>query len=88
MTQVVVNASAKVRSYDLNTGKELLVRGPLTANAIPSAVAGNGIVYCMSGFRGAALFALKPEASGDLTGTKSVVWSYSKDASCSFPAAL
>jgi outer membrane protein assembly factor BamB len=78
-TQVVVNASAKVRSYDLNTGKELWSVGPLTANAIPSAVSGNGMIYCMSGFRGAALFALKPQGSGDLSGSKSVAWTYHKD---------
>ena len=78
-TQVVVNASAKVRSYDLASGKELWSVGPLTANAIPSAVAGNGLIYCMSGFRGAALFALKPQGTGDLTGTDSVAWTYNKD---------
>ncbi|MFO1498098.1 MAG: PQQ-binding-like beta-propeller repeat protein [Verrucomicrobiota bacterium] len=78
-TQVVVNASAKVRSYELTSGKELWAVGPLTANAIPSAVAGNGLIYSMSGFRGAALFALRPAASGDLTGTDSVVWTYNRD---------
>src|SRR5678815_1812476 len=64
-TQVVVNASEKVRSYDLLSGKELWSVGPLTANAIPSAVAGNGMIYCMSGFRGSALFAIKPGKTGD-----------------------
>lgn len=78
-TQVVVNASTKVRSYDLTSGKELWSVGPLTANAIPSAVAGNGMIYCMSGFRGQALFALKPKANGDLTGTESVAWTYHRD---------
>ena len=78
-TQVVVNASAKVRGYELTTGKELWSVGPLTPNAIPSAVAGNGMVYCMSGFRGAALFALKPNSQGDLTGTESVAWTYKRD---------
>ena len=77
--QVVVNASAKVRSYDLATGKELWSVGPLTANAIPSAVAGNGMIYCMSGFRGAALFAIKPGKTGDLAGTDAIAWTYNKD---------
>jgi outer membrane protein assembly factor BamB len=77
--QVVVNATRKVRSYDLATGKELWSIGPLTQNVIPSAVAGNGMVYCMSGFRAAALFALKPGGSGDLAGSDSVVWTYKKD---------
>ncbi len=78
-TQVVVNASAKVRSYDLTTGKELWSVGPLTANAIPSAVAGNGMIYCMSGFRGAALFAVKPGKTGDLAGSDAIAWTYNKD---------
>jgi outer membrane protein assembly factor BamB len=78
-TQVVVTASAKIRSYDLATGKELWSAGPLTANAIPSPVAGNGLVYCTSGFRGAALFALKPTGSGDLAGTDAIAWTYHKD---------
>lgn len=77
--QVVVNATRKVRSYDLATGQELWSVGPLTQNVIPSAVAGNGMVYSMSGFRGAALFALKPGGSGDLTGSDAVVWTYKKD---------
>ncbi len=77
--QVVVNASAKVRSYDLATGKELWSVGPLTANAIPSAVAGNGLIYCMSGFRSAALFAIKHGKTGDLANTDAIAWTYNKD---------
>jgi outer membrane protein assembly factor BamB len=79
VTQVVVNATAKVRSYDVTSGKELWSVGPLTPNAIPSAVAGNGMIYSMSGFRGAALFAIKPGKTGDLTGTDAIAWSYNKD---------
>jgi outer membrane protein assembly factor BamB len=77
--QAVVNATEKVRSYDLTTGKELWSVGPLTANAIPSAVAGNGMIYCMSGFRGAALFAIKPGKTGDLIGTDAITWTYNRD---------
>ncbi|HMJ91737.1 MAG TPA: PQQ-binding-like beta-propeller repeat protein [Candidatus Acidoferrum sp.] len=79
VAQAVVNASAKVRSYDLATGKELWSVGPLTANAIPSAVSGNGLIYCMSGFRGAALFAVKPGKTGDIAGTDAIAWTYNKD---------
>ena len=77
--QVVVNASEKVRSYDLSTGRELWSIGPLTANAIPSAVAGDGMVYSMSGFRGAALFAIKLGHTGNLAGTDAIAWSHPKD---------
>jgi outer membrane protein assembly factor BamB len=77
--QVIVNATKKVRSYDLNTGKELWSVGPLTPNSIPSAVAGNGLIYAMSGFRGSALFAVKPGKTGELTGTDAIAWTYNKD---------
>jgi outer membrane protein assembly factor BamB len=76
--QVVVDASSKVRSYDLATGKELWSVGPLTANVIPSPVAGNGMVYSMSGFRGNALFAVKLGRGGELTGTDAIAWTHNK----------
>lgn len=77
--QVIVNATKKVRSYDLATGKELWSVGPLTGNAIPSAVAGHGMVYSMSGFRGAALYAVKLGKTGELTGTDAIAWSRNRD---------
>ena len=45
---------------------------------IPSPVAGNGFVDCMSGFQGNALLAIKLGRTGDLTGTDAVAWSYRK----------
>jgi outer membrane protein assembly factor BamB len=77
--QVIVNASTKVRSYDLASGKELWSVGPLTANVIPSPVSGNGMIYSMSGYRGSALFAVKLGRSGDLAGTDAIAWTYNKD---------
>jgi outer membrane protein assembly factor BamB len=76
--QVVVNATRKVRSYDLKTGKQLWEVGGMTANAIPSPVAGDGLVYVTSGFRGAALLAIDPGRTGDLTGTDAIKWSYNR----------
>jgi outer membrane protein assembly factor BamB len=76
--QVVTAASNKVRSYDLKTGKQIWEVGPLTANAIPSPVAGDGMVFATSGFRGAALFAIKPGGTGDLQGTPFVAWTHNK----------
>lgn len=77
--QVVVNASGKVRSYDFATGKEIWSCAGQTANAIPSPVADADTVYLMSGFRGAALFAIKLGRTGDLSGTDAIRWSYDKD---------
>jgi outer membrane protein assembly factor BamB len=79
-TQVVVNATERVRGYDLGTGEELWEAGGMTVNTIPSPVYGNGILYAMSSFRGNAARAIRLEgAKGDLTGTDAVVWSHDRD---------
>lgn len=77
--QVIINASTKVRSYDLSTGKELWVCGGQTGNSIPSAVADGELVYAISGFRGAALQAIQLGRTGDLTDTDAVKWSYKQN---------
>jgi outer membrane protein assembly factor BamB len=76
--QVVVNATGKVRSYDLATGKELWSCSGQTANAIPSPVAQANVVYLTSGFRGNALQAIRLGRNGDLTGTDAIAWSRNK----------
>jgi outer membrane protein assembly factor BamB len=76
--QVVVNATGKVRSYDLATGKELWSCGGQTPNAIPSPVAEGDVVYVTSGFRGNALQAIRLGHTGDLTGTDAIAWSRNK----------
>jgi len=76
--QVVVNATRKVRSYDLATGQLLWECGGQTDNAIPSPVAAGDTVYVTSGFRGSALQAIKLGRAGDLTGSDAIVWSKSK----------
>ena len=76
--QVVVSATRKVRSYDLGTGKQLWECAGMTANAIPSPVAADGMVYLMSGFRGSNLLAIKLGRQGDLTGTDAIAWSHNR----------
>ncbi len=66
--QIIVSAYKRVRGYDLATGDELWECGGLTANVTPVPVYANGIVYVMSGFRGAALRAIRlDKAKGDIT---------------------
>ncbi len=72
--QVVTNASTRVRSYDLATGKLLWECGGQVGNVTPSPVARHGLVFCMSGYRGNALYALPLEERGDLTETSKVAW--------------
>ena len=76
--QVVVNATKKVRSYDLATGKEIWSCSGQTANAIPSPVAAEGMVYLTSGFRGSALQAIRLGRAGDLTGSDAIAWSHNQ----------
>ena len=72
--QIIASASAKVRSYDLATGKVLWECGGLGSNVIPTPVTGNGLLFAMSGHREPALLAIKLGRTGDLTGTDAVAW--------------
>jgi len=76
--QVIVNATGKIRSYDLENGAEIWSCGGMTPNAIPTPVTDGDTVYVTSGFRGAALFAIKLGRTGDLTGTDAIRWSHDK----------
>lgn len=76
--QVIVSATGRVRSYELDTGKQVWECGGQTVNVIPSPVAAGGVVYCVSGYKGAAAVAIPLDSSGDVTGTKKVLWRYDR----------
>jgi len=76
--EVVTAATGKIRSYDIANGKLLWECSGLTRNVIPSPVADAEKVYCISGFQGSSLLAIKLGGSGDLTGTDSVAWTHKK----------
>jgi outer membrane protein assembly factor BamB len=78
--QVIVNATTRVRGYELSTGKPLWEAGGMTTNVIPSPVSADGVVYLTSGFRGNALMAVRlDQAQGDITGKPAIAWSYDRD---------
>jgi outer membrane protein assembly factor BamB len=78
--QVVVNGMNRLRSYDLETGAIVWEAPGTTMNAIPSPVAGDGMVFVTSGFRGNNLKAIRlADARGDLTGTAAIVWTLDRD---------
>jgi len=78
--QVIASGTNRVRSYDLATGDLVWDCGGLTENVIPAPVEANGALYVMSGFRGAALKAIRlAGAKGNLDGTPSILWTYDKD---------
>jgi outer membrane protein assembly factor BamB len=78
--QVVISATKRIRSYDLETGDLVWEAEGMTDNAIPSPVAADGIVYLTSGFRGSLLLAVRlDEAKGSIAGPPAIAWSYDKD---------
>jgi outer membrane protein assembly factor BamB len=78
-TQVIVNGTNRLRSYDLDDGKVLWEYGGMTVNPIPSPVAADGIAYCMSGYNGSLAVAISLDSRGDL-GVKSdkALWRFEK----------
>jgi outer membrane protein assembly factor BamB len=73
-TQVIVSATRRITSYDLSDGSIIWECGGQTVNCIPSPVTRGGVVFCMSGFRGNALFAIPLDVEGDLTGSDQILW--------------
>jgi outer membrane protein assembly factor BamB len=77
-TELITSGTETIISYDPATGKELWTHKGLESNAIPSPVANNEMVYLASGFPTKITMAIRLGASGDLTGTPNVPWTYSK----------
>jgi outer membrane protein assembly factor BamB len=77
-TQVIINATKRIRSYDLATGELIWQCGGLTVNCIPSPVRYGDLVICMSGYRGAAAFAIPLDAHGDITGSDKIIWHFER----------
>ena len=76
--QVITTATRKIRSYDLANGDLIWECGGMTRNTIPTPVAGNGMVYAISGFQGSSLIAIKLGKTGDITGTDAIAWEHHK----------
>jgi len=50
----------------------------MTGNVVPTPVSGSGLLYAISGFRGASLLAIKLGQTGDLTGSEAIAWQHTK----------
>lgn len=80
--QVVVNAAPLIQSYEFSTGKELWRLGPRTTNTTPTPVLGDGLIIVANGYNPIKpIYAVRPEARGDLTlksdttSSEAVAWS-------------
>jgi outer membrane protein assembly factor BamB len=76
LTQVVVAATNRIRSYDAASGDLLWECDGLTTNVIASPVATEDAVICMSWYGDAAVKAISLDARGDVTGGEHVRWQY------------
>jgi len=72
VTQVITTATNQVRSYNLENGELIWWAKGLTNNCTPCPIAENGVVYCMSGYKGFSLLAIPISGRGDVT--DSILW--------------
>lgn len=74
-TEVVTNSSNFVYGYDFETGKELWRLGGSSQITAPTPIFTDDAIIVTSGRRPVApILAIKPGATGDITGTASVLW--------------
>ncbi len=78
-TQVVVNAAGKSRGYDFNSGDVIWECDGQVRAVIPCPIEYQGMVFCMSGYPGSALFAIPLDATGDISDSDKIVWSRKRD---------
>jgi outer membrane protein assembly factor BamB len=76
---VVVNGTHRARGYEPDSGRVLWECGSLSVNAIPSPIAGQGLIFCMSGYRKSVLYAIPYDARGDISDTESIAWTYDRN---------
>jgi outer membrane protein assembly factor BamB len=76
--ELVTAGSQAIIAYDPASGRELWRMKGLESNAVPSPVAGDGIVVVSSGYPTKVAVAVRPGGSGDITGTDRVLWRYDK----------
>jgi len=78
-TLAIVNGTGKARAYDVANGDVLWECGGQTINAIPSPVRFEDFAVCMSGYKGAAAFAIPLNSNGDISGSNAFAWTHHAD---------
>ena len=76
--ELITSGNELIISYDPKTGKELWRAKGHESNAIPTPLAGNGMVYVYAGYPVKKTMAIRLGGSGDLTGSSNMVWQYDK----------
>ena len=79
---VVCSATKTTRGYDLRSGQEVWSCDGMSSNPTSSPVADGDVVFVGNSFRGSVVQAIRfAGASGDLTETSNLLWTYRKSAS-------
>lgn len=76
--ELITSGNEWIISYDPKTGKELWQVKGHASNAIPSPLAGHGMVYVYAGFPVKKTIAIKLGGSGDISDSTNIVWQYEK----------
>jgi outer membrane protein assembly factor BamB len=76
--ELIATGNELVIAYDPATGKELWRMKGVESNAIPSPVAGPGVVVVSAGYPAKVAVAVEPGGSGDVTESPRVRWRYTK----------
>jgi outer membrane protein assembly factor BamB len=74
IAQIVVNGKNRSRAYDLATGNVVWECGGQASNPIPSPFVVGDLTYCVTGFRGYAIYAIPLDSTGDITDTEKIAW--------------
>ncbi len=76
--ELVTAGNQAVIAYDPASGRELWRMKGLASNAVPSPVAGDGVVVVSAGYPAKVAVAVEPGGSGDVTEGGRVLWRYDK----------
>ena len=78
--QVIVAATGRVRSYDIQTGSVIWECGGLSGNVVASPVAANDMVFVANSYDTRSMLAINLQgAKGDITGRDRVIWRRNRD---------
>jgi outer membrane protein assembly factor BamB len=76
--ELVCSGNQWIISYDPATGRELWRLKGHSSNAIGTPVTGLGMVFVYAGYPQKRTFAIRLGASGDLTGSSNIAWTYDR----------
>jgi outer membrane protein assembly factor BamB len=76
--ELVTAGNQAIVVYDPATGRELWRMKGLESNAVPSPVAGEGVVVLSGGYPAKVAVAVRPGGAGDVTASDRVLWRYDK----------